>query len=103
MIVRAAVAEGARAAGKQAKDGAGAIVGLLAALAAEGAMVAADKPDTRSWTLLPAFVFVARVPVQPGQHRVAITAMGSGGREHRDLSVDVKSGGFAVVDVTTLR
>lgn len=103
MIVRAAVAEGARAAGNQAKDGAGAVVGLLAALAAEGAMVAADKPDTRSWTLLPAFVFVARVPVQPGPHRVAVTAMGSGGREHRDLSVDVKAGGFAVVDVTTLR
>ena len=103
LIVRAAVAEGARAAGNQAKDGAGAIVGLLAALAAEGAMVAADKPDTRSWTLLPAFVFVARVPVTPGQHRIAITAMGSGGREHRDISVDVKSGGFAVVDVTTLR
>ncbi|MBA3550028.1 MAG: hypothetical protein H0T76_26415 [Nannocystis sp.] len=103
LIVRAAVAEGARAAGSQAKDGAGAIVGLLAALAAEGAMVAADKPDTRSWTLLPAFVFVARVPVTPGQHRLAVTAMGSGGREHRDILVDVKSGGFAVVDVTTLR
>jgi len=103
LIVRAAVAEGARAAGNQAKDGAGAIVGLLAALAAEGAMVAADKPDTRSWTLLPAFVFVARVPVTPGQHRLAVTAMGSGGREHRDISVDVKPGGFAVVDVTTLR
>jgi hypothetical protein len=103
MIVRAAVAEGARAAGNQAKDGAGAIVGLLAALAAEGAMVAADKPDTRSWTLLPAFVFVARVPVAPGQHRLGVTAMGSGGREHRDISVDVKPGGFAVVDVTTLR
>ncbi len=103
LIVRAAVAEGARAAGNQAKDGAGAIVGLLAALAAEGAMVAADKPDTRSWTLLPAFVFVARVPVAPGQHRLAVTAMGSGGREHRDISVDVKPGGFAVGDVTTLR
>ena len=103
LIVRAAVAEGARAAGKQAKDGAGAVVGLLAALAAEGAMVAADKPDTRSWTLLPAFVFVARVPVQPGAHKVAVTAMGSGGREHHEFSVDVKAGDFAVLDVTTLR
>ena len=103
LIVRAAVAEGARAAGNQAKDGAGAIVGLLAALAAEGAMVAADKPDTRSWTLLPAFIFVARVPVSPGAHQVRVTASGSGARETHDFSVDVKPGGFAVVDVTTLR
>ncbi len=103
LIVRAAVAEGARAAGNQAKDGAGAIVGLIAALAAEGAMVAADKPDTRSWTLLPAFVFVARVPVAPGPHSVTITAMGSGGRETHDFKIDVKAGGFAVLDVTTLR
>lgn len=103
LIVRAAVAEGARAAGNQAKDGAGAIVGLLAALAAEGAMVAADKPDTRSWTLLPAFVFVARVPVSPGAHQVRVTASGSGARETHDFNIDVKPGGFAVVDVTTLR
>jgi len=103
LIVRAAVAEGARAAGNQAKDGAGAIVGLLAALAAEGAMVAADKPDTRSWTLLPAFVFVGRIPVTPGAHSVTITAMGSGGHETHDFKIDVKAGGFAVLDVTTLR
>jgi hypothetical protein len=81
LIVRAAVAEGARAAGKQADGNAGAIVGLLAALAAEGAIVAADKPDTRSWTMLPAFVFVTRVPVAPGQHTVTITASGNGGQD----------------------
>ncbi len=103
LIVRAAVAEGARAAGNQAKDGAGAVIGLLAALAAEGAMVAADKPDTRSWTLLPAFVFVARVPVEPGTHQVRITASGSGGHETHDYSVAIKAGDFAVLDVTTLR
>jgi hypothetical protein len=103
LIVRAAVAEGARAAGNQAKGDAGAVVGLLAALAAEGALVAADKPDTRSWTMLPAFVFVARVPVAAGAHKVAVTAMGSGAQERHEFSVDVKPGGFAVLDVTTLR
>lgn len=103
LIVRAAVAEGARAAGKQADGNAGAIVGLLAALAAEGALVAADKPDTRSWTLLPAFVFVTRVPVAPGKHTVTITAAGNGGQERREFTADVKPGGFVAVDVTTLR
>lgn len=103
LIVRAAVAEGARAAGKQADGNAGAIVGLLAALAAEGALVAADKPDTRSWTLLPAFVFVTRVPVTPGKHTVTITAAGNGGQERREFTADVKPGGFVAVDVTTLR
>jgi uncharacterized protein len=103
LIVRAAVAEAARAAGKQAKGEAGAIVGLFAALAAEGALVAADKPDTRSWTLLPAFVFVARVPVSMGTHTVTVTASGSGGRERHEFTADVKPGGFVVVDVTTLR
>lgn len=103
LIARAVVAEGARAAGKQAKGEAGAIVGLLAALAAEGAMVAADKPDTRSWTLLPAFVFVTRVPVTPGKHTVTITASGAAGRERHEFTADVKPGGFIAVDVTTLR
>jgi hypothetical protein len=103
LIARAAVAEGARAAGKQAKGDAGAIIGLFAALAAEGAMVAADKPDTRSWTLLPAFVFVTRVPVTPGKHTVTITASGSGGHETHEFTADVKPGGFVAVDVTTLR
>ncbi len=29
--------------------------------------------------------------------------MGSGGRETHDFKIDVKPGGFAVLDVTTLR
>lgn len=107
LIVRAGVAEGARAAGnaagKQGNGNAGALVGLIAALAAESALVAADKPDTRSWTLLPAFVFVTRVPVAPGKHTVTITAAGDGGQERREFTADVKPGGFVTVDVTTLR
>lgn len=102
LIVRAAVAEGARAAGNQSEKG-GAIIGLLAALAAEGALLAADRPDTRSWTLLPALVLVARAPVSPGPHTVAVTAHGPGGRETREFKVDIPSGSYSVIDVTTLR
>lgn len=102
LIVRAAVAEGARAAGNASEKG-GAIIGLVAALAAEGALLAADRPDTRSWTLLPARVLVARVPVAPGPHAVTIAAMGPGGRERREYTVDLAPGGYSVIDLTTLR
>jgi hypothetical protein len=53
--------------------------------------------------MLPAFVFVTRVPVAPGQHTVTITASGNGGQERREITADVKPGGFVTVDVTTLR
>ncbi|PCC72153.1 hypothetical protein SAMN02745121_01362 [Nannocystis exedens] len=102
LIVRAAVAEAARAAGNTSEKG-GAIIGLFAALAAEGALLAADRPDTRSWTLLPGLVLVARVPVQPGPHAVTVVASGRGGSETRNYSVDVAAGGYVVLDVTTLR
>ena len=102
LIVRAAAAEAARAAGKQSKSEPG-LVGFLAAAAVEGAMVAADRPDTRSWTMLPARVYVARVPVAPGHHQVTVDALGPGGREGRKAEVDVAAGGFAVLNITTLR
>ncbi|WAS92684.1 hypothetical protein [Nannocystis punicea] len=102
LIVRAAVAEAARAAGNTSEKG-GAIIGLFAALAAEGALLAADRPDTRSWTLLPGLVLVARVPVQPGPHAVTVVASGRGGSETRDYSLDIAAGGHVVLDVTTLR
>lgn len=102
MIVRAAAAEGARAAGRQA-EGVGGLVGFLAAAAVEGALVALDKPDTRSWTSLPAQVFVGRSQVAAGQHRVEVVTSGSGGQERRVIDVNVPEGGFVAVDVTTLR
>jgi hypothetical protein len=103
MIARAIAAEGARAAGNQAGD-AGPIVGLLAALAVEGTMVALDKPDTRSWTLMPNQVNIARVRLPPGKHTVSVWLQSSSGaQERRDLEVELAAGGFAVVDVTSLR
>ncbi|MGH1345220.1 MAG: hypothetical protein ACRBN8_26900 [Nannocystales bacterium] len=102
MIARAAAAEGARAAGNQA-DGAGGLVGFLAAAALEGTLVALDKPDTRSWTTLPDRVYVARSRVPAGAHTVVVEAAGPGGRETRTFDVTVPQGGFVVLDVTTLR
>lgn len=102
LIVRAAVAEGARAAGNSSKKE-GALIGLIAALAAEAALVAADRPDTRSWTLLPGRVLVGRVEVAPGPHTVTVAATGPGGTETREFTVDLAAGGYSVIDVTTLR
>ena len=99
LIVRALAAEGARAAGKQ-QSGA---LGLIAALAVEGSMVAADRPDTRSWTTLPAQVFMARETLPAGQHEVEVILSGNSGTETRVHEVTMTAGGFVVLDVTTLR
>ncbi|MCA9652439.1 MAG: hypothetical protein H6712_11695 [Myxococcales bacterium] len=105
MIVRAAAAEGARAGGNAAsKDsGAAGLVGFLAAAAIEGTMVALDKPDTRSWSTLPEKVHIGRAVVPAGAHSVEVTVFGPGGKERHTVEVEVQEGGFAVVDVTTLR
>lgn len=101
MIVRAAAAEGARAAGQQAGD-AGEVLGWVAALATEATLVAFDKPDTRSWTLLPERVFVSRSTVTPGRHVVDVDLAGYAS-ELRSFEVEVPPGGFAAVVVTPLR
>jgi hypothetical protein len=100
MISRAVVAEGARKAGQQAGGGA-AVVGVLASLVSEGLMVAADKPDTRSWTLLPNRIFVARSRVPAGSHRIEV-GLGSGDSAWRSVAVDVPEIGYAIVVVTPL-
>lgn len=101
MIARAAVAEGARFAGRQAGGGLGAILGLLGAFAAEGSLVALDEPDTRSWTLLPGRVAIARTTVEPGKHEIAVRVPGVS--ESRSMTVDVRDGGFSVIVVTVPR
>lgn len=106
MIVRAAAAEGARAAGNASggkNEGAGQALGLLAALAIEGTMVALDKPDTRSWTTLPDKIWIGRAQVPAGAHTLDVTVFGNGGEERRTAEVNVGEGGFVVLDVTTLR
>ncbi len=102
MIARAVAAEGARAAGRQAQ-GAGGLVGFLAAAALEGTLVALDRPDTRSWSSLPAQLYIARVRVPAGTHKVSLRASGPGGALTREVSVDVAAGQFTVLDLTTLR
>ena len=99
MIVRAAAAEAARAG---ASSGGNEAAGWAAALLTEGLLVAADKPDTRSWSFLPGRVQVARVPVAPGDHSVRVELQGSGGGM-REFDVSVGEGSYAAIIVTEPR
>jgi tetratricopeptide (TPR) repeat protein len=98
MIARAVAAEGTRhLVGKEKKS-----VGELAALASEAALVALDRPDTRSWTFLPAHVFVSRAKVEPGLHEIRVELLGRA-RQTRIIQVEVSQGGYSVVVTTEPR
>lgn len=103
MIARAAAAEGARYAGRQAGGSAGAIIGLLAALGTEAALVGLDEPDTRSWTLLADHVLVSRQVVEPGSHRIRAVIRGPSLQLVRELDVEVSPGQAVVVVISEPR
>ncbi len=97
LISRAAAGEISQAVTKKA--GGGGIGSLLVGLAVEGAMTAADTPDTRSWVTLPARVHVARRRVSAGEHTVEVRL----GGQVRRARVKVPAGGFAVLNFSDLR
>ncbi len=94
MIARAAAAEAARASLHREDES----IRTLAALATEAALVALDTPDTRSWTFLPAHIYVCRVSVHSGRHELHVTLQGAT-RQTRTIPVDVPAGGFCVTAV----
>jgi uncharacterized protein len=96
MAARAAMTEGVRAGTKKQGDALSAILSILF----ESTLVAFDRPDTRSWTMLPERVLVARVPVAPGSHSVEVDFSG---RTQRRIEVDVGESGYAAVVVTEPR
>lgn len=100
MIARAVIAEGARAAGKEVGGGAEAFA-VLASLLSESLLVAADKPDTRSWTLLPNKMMVSRTRVSAGPHQVDV-GLGVGDSNWQSFAVDVPENGYALVVVMPL-
>jgi len=71
-------------------------------LATEATLVALDKPDTRSWMLLPQKVYIGRRTVTPGKHNVEVKLSGNQ-YESRAVEIEIPDGGFAVVVITTLR
>ncbi len=95
---RAAMAEGVRKAGGQGEQWVGDVLSILF----EAGMAALDRPDTRSWTMMPARVHVARAWVPAGVHRIDIGYDGFAGGA-RTIDVDVPAGGFQAIVVTEPR
>ena len=93
MIARIVAGEATR------KVAGGGVGGLLLSLGAQATMTAVDTPDTRSWSTLPARIAVSRVRLPPGKHVVELEARGSRKRQE----IDLKPGGWAVVNLTVLR
>jgi len=96
MIARGAVGAAAGVGAAKASDSSA--VGMLLALTAQAALSAADTPDTRCWSTLPARIAIARLRVRPGSHTVRAMAQGV----VREQTVEVSKGGFAVVNLTEL-
>jgi hypothetical protein len=96
VAARAAVAEGIRAGGDKKSSALGDVLSLLFELV----LVGLDRPDTRSWTMPPERVLVARVPVAPGTHSVEVNF---GSSAARSVSVEIPASGFAAVVVTEPR
>jgi hypothetical protein len=89
------------AAGKTVEAAAGSkngLLGLALGLATQASLTAADTPDTRNWATLPARMAFARAMLPAGPRTVQLHARGA------DLTkkVDLKPGGFAVVNLTVL-
>ena len=93
MIARAAVGEGTR------RATGGGLLGALLSLGTQAVLTAADTPDTRSWSTLPARIAIGRVQVPPGVHEVTLSVRGMNKRQR----VSVEPGGWAVVNLTALR
>jgi uncharacterized protein len=94
---RAAVGAALRSQGSSVQT-AGAL-GWLAAAAVEGSMAAADTPDTRSWTTLPANITLTRVKLDKGPHMVTARINGYEDRQ----TVEIVEERFKVVNFSRLR
>jgi len=78
--------------------GGGGTLGALLSLGTQITMTAADTPDTRNWSTLPARIAFGRVRIKSGTHTVTLAAPGGNKRQN----LDVPAGGWAVVCLTAL-
>jgi uncharacterized protein len=84
--------------GANAATGKNSPLGLILGLATQATLTATDTPDTRNWETLPARMAFARVMLPAGPRTVQLSARGA----RMTKKVDIKPGGFAVVNLTVL-
>jgi hypothetical protein len=96
-IARVIAGKGVEA-GANAAAGKDSPLGLLLGLATQATLTATDTPDTRNWQTLPARMAFSRVMLAPGPRTVRLSARGA----TMTKKVDIKPGGFAVVNLTVL-
>lgn len=76
----------------------GGLLGAVLSIGTQATLSAADTPDTRNWSTLPARIAFGRVRVPAGAH--AITLSAAGGRKQQTLTLE--PGGWGVVVLTAL-
>jgi uncharacterized protein len=76
----------------------GSLLGAVLSLGTQATLSAADTPDTRNWSTLPARIAFGRLRVPAGAHAVILTA--AGGRKQQTLTLE--PGGWGVVVLTAL-
>ncbi|EYF00764.1 hypothetical protein [Chondromyces apiculatus] len=74
-------------------------LGLLLGLLTSATLTAADTPDTRAWTTLPARIAISRLRVPAGRHEIVLSARGV----QKRTRVDLAPGGWAFVPMMALR
>lgn len=98
MITRLVAGEVAQGATEALARDAGPL-GLVVGLATTATLAAADTPDTRSWSTLPARIAIARVRVPAGAHEVTLAARGV----RKTYRVNLAPGGWGFVAMNALR
>ncbi len=74
-------------------------LGIILGLGSQAALSAADTPDTRSWSTLPARLRIARIEVPAGKHAVLAQTRGESFR----ATVNLKPRTFRVITLFALR
>ena len=99
LVTRTIAGEVTEAATNAATGQGGGAVGALAGIAVQASMSAADKPDTRSWILLPSEIRIARKKLPAGVHQVTLKV----GLREDSRSVTVRDDSLNLVNFSRLR